>query len=81
MYGEYKINLPLEPKHSWGSAKGKHAIAWRRYWKNLIQICKSFKKNEIPYEVEYHFGAEAPYALIFAGKAVRQQTIEFAEAA
>lgn len=79
--GEYKLLLPFyEPK--WNeNPKGKVAIAFRKNWKNLLFLCKNLKKNKIAYEVEYHFGAETPYALIFAGKAVRQQSLTFAEAA
>lgn len=82
MYGEYKFLLPFYEPISWHeNPKGKRAVANRRNWKNLIYICKSLKRNKIPYEVDYHFGAEVPYALVYAGKAVRQQVLQFAKAA
>lgn len=81
MWGQYKVLLPFyEPK--WNeNPKGKVALAHRRNWKNLLSVCKNLKRNKLPYEVEYHLGAEVPYALIFAGKAVRQRVLEFAKAA
>jgi hypothetical protein len=73
MNGEYKITIPFEDtKTKWGSPRGKHAIAWRRHWHNLIAICKSLKKSKIQYEVDFHFGAEIPYAMVFAGASCRQ---------
>jgi hypothetical protein len=82
MWGEYKILLPFYEQKAWHeNPKGGRAIAHRRNWKNLISTCKNLKRNKIPYEVEYHLGAKVPYALIFAGKAVRQQNLQFAKAA
>lgn len=80
MNGEYKVLLPLENKEtrSWGSPKGKYAAAWRKHWHILRLICKSLKGSKVRYEVEYHLGAETPYALIFAGNACRQMLLKAA---
>jgi hypothetical protein len=74
MFGEFKFLLPLEDKEtrSWGSPKGKHAVAWRRHWHNLLVITKSLRRSKVRYEVEYHFGAEVPFATILAGGSCRQ---------
>jgi hypothetical protein len=80
MNGEYKITIPLEDTKTkpWGSPRGKDAVAWRRHWHNLLVICKSLRKSKIRYEVEFHFGAEIPYALVFAGDACRQALLPIA---
>lgn len=80
MNGEYTITIPLEDTKTMPrmSPRGKHAVAWRRHWHNLLAICKSLKKSKIRYEVEFHFGAEIPYARVFAGAACRQMLLKVA---
>lgn len=76
MRGEYKVLLPEGNECQLArSPRGKYAQGLKRHWDILINLCKSLKKNKIPYEVEYFLRVEEPYALIFAGKAVRQMEL------